>query len=82
MLNNAVQVSWTPLPVVRVTPWLDSLHQDLEVVVGGSGVLHHDLPESDVAATRALSLAPHVEHASSGGMTKIGPDVRNDHHSY
>ena len=56
-----VQVSRSSLPRIRVAPRREPLHHDLEVHVGWSGVLHHDVPEGDGAAPRARPLAPHVE---------------------
>ena len=70
-----VQVSWSSLTVLRVAPGRVPLHHHLEVHVGGSGVLHHDVPEDDGAAPRARSLAPHVEESPAGRVVKLGPGV-------
>ena len=38
-----------------------TLHEDLEVLQGGPGVLHPDVPEGDGVSPAALSIPSHVE---------------------
>ena len=70
--GDAVQVPGSPPPpLLLLCPGLDPLHQYLEVLEGGAGVLHHDIPEGHRVASTALSLPSHVEERATAPVMPV-----------
>ena len=75
--GDPVQIPRAPPSVIWATPGRDGLHHDLEVHVGGPGVLHPDVPEGDGGAPRALALSSHIPDRTSGRVMELGPGVHH-----
>ena len=50
-----------------------TLHQYLEVLKRGPGILHHNVPEGDRVAALALALPPHVEQVATTPVVPVSP---------
>ena len=54
-----------------------TFHEYLKMLIGRSGVLHHDVSKGDTVTPFPLPLPPHVEGGSSWPVVSVSPSVHN-----